>query len=503
MNSREPSSGNVSQSFAWTVMACIVILFAVRNVPWNLGGFDQAKQAYVSYEIVGEGQWLHQHTPRGNFATKPPLAGWISALVFRLTGSTSWDIAWRGPVFLCAMVLLFSLYREGSRLYGGRVGGLLAAGAFGFTTFTPRLATLVRTDMMLALLIYLTGLLVLRKSSGEPWTPRDRWQIFLLVLATQMTKGPIGYGFLLPGLVAFWFLTRRLGLANRTWSGALSWFAPLVFFGAWIGLGVIQHEGFYEQVVLREFMGRFTVGERAVHHNFPPGFYTLHLLGWMVISSVLMIGLVCVREVRAAFRTDRQLLWLATWAIGGLVFMESVPSKRFDRIFPAVAPLCLMLPAMARHLPARRLFGQPFGKIATLASVGGMAIAGGYAGWCIFQAYDTKRGDLVEFGSRVRDLTNGRVERLAIVSGPDEAMLMYAGGRKFTRMDDALRGWHAGRVDWLLLARGDFDRVSAMLGRHEILIEVGKASAKQSGYVLVRRPGGADRVTEEGGGRAR
>src|SRR5258708_14006164 len=57
----------------------ILAFFLCRNLPWNLDDYDQAKQAYVSFEMVHEGHWWYQHTPVGKAATKPPLAGWISA----------------------------------------------------------------------------------------------------------------------------------------------------------------------------------------------------------------------------------------------------------------------------------------------------------------------------------------------------------------------------------------------------------------------------------------
>src|SRR5690242_9203478 len=65
--------------FMLTVVAATLAMCAIRNLPWHLDDFDQAKQAFVSFEMVEGGQWWFQHTPSGDAATKPPLAGWISA----------------------------------------------------------------------------------------------------------------------------------------------------------------------------------------------------------------------------------------------------------------------------------------------------------------------------------------------------------------------------------------------------------------------------------------
>ena len=47
----------------WIVLCLIVGFFAMTNLPWILDDYDQAKQAYTSFEMIGQGHWLYQHTP--------------------------------------------------------------------------------------------------------------------------------------------------------------------------------------------------------------------------------------------------------------------------------------------------------------------------------------------------------------------------------------------------------------------------------------------------------
>ena len=75
--------------------ALIVVFFASTNIPWTLDDYDQAKQAYTSFEMVRQGHWLYQHTPNESVATEPPLVGWVSATVFEAT--RWWEGAWRIP----------------------------------------------------------------------------------------------------------------------------------------------------------------------------------------------------------------------------------------------------------------------------------------------------------------------------------------------------------------------------------------------------------------------
>src|SRR5216110_454937 len=112
----------------WTVAALIVVLFATANLPWQLDDYDQAKQAFTSFEMMKEGHWFYQHTPHEHVATKPPLMGWISAGIFSLT--RSWDAAWRLPSFLAAVAMSILLLRAASSAYGSTAGSIVLS-AFG------------------------------------------------------------------------------------------------------------------------------------------------------------------------------------------------------------------------------------------------------------------------------------------------------------------------------------------------------------------------------------
>ena len=81
------------QRTVWVVVAVSFLLFLIGNLPWQLDDYDQAKQAFTSFQMIKEGRWLYQQTPHEHVATKPPLIGWISAGLFALT--RSWDVAWR------------------------------------------------------------------------------------------------------------------------------------------------------------------------------------------------------------------------------------------------------------------------------------------------------------------------------------------------------------------------------------------------------------------------
>src|SRR4029453_12064072 len=124
---------------SWVIALVIILLFAIANLPWQLDDYDQAKQAFTSFEMIKEGHWFYQQTPHERVATKPPLVGWISAALFAIT--RSWEVSWRRPSFLAPGALAVVLFRAGPCAYGS-IAGLVALGAFGLNLLSPRLATL-------------------------------------------------------------------------------------------------------------------------------------------------------------------------------------------------------------------------------------------------------------------------------------------------------------------------------------------------------------------------
>src|SRR5213596_3823768 len=167
------------QRTVWAVAAVSFLLFLIGNLPWQLDDYDQAKQASTSVEMIKEGRWFYEQPPDERVATKPPLVGWVSAGLFAMT--RLWELSWRLPSLLAAVALAVLLFRTASAAYGS-IAGLVALSAFGLNLLSPRLATLVRTDMPLAFVIFLIGLLIWQKIQRQhEWTLRDQVYVFALL----------------------------------------------------------------------------------------------------------------------------------------------------------------------------------------------------------------------------------------------------------------------------------------------------------------------------------
>ena len=432
----------------WIVGALTITLFLIANLPWQLDDYDQAKQAFTSFEMVKEGRWFYQQTPHEHVATKPPLVGWISVGLFAAT--RSWDVAWRLPSFIAAIAMSILLFRVAAVAHGS-VAALIALSAFGLNLLSPRLATLVRTDMPLASVIFLIGFLIWRKiQKQEAWIPRDRFLIFALLTAAMLIKGPIVYAFLLPGIGLFEWWGRKTS-SPSAWCGWWPWLASLGIFLLWVVGGILFQPGFFDEVIMREFVARF--GE-TIHRSLPFYFYLPHLLHKFAPWSVLMIAVAILDlrarqwKIAAAFREmSPETFWLLCWSLGGLLAMSLIPSKRVDRIFPVIPPLCLLLAAQIGNSSVNEQLRARIYRWSAVALFLSILLTGGYTIAKVFSGYRDHRDALVVFGREVRHEAETHHWRYEVIGGKDEGVLLYLRRLYFVEPDDAIAKWKTGVID--------------------------------------------------------
>jgi 4-amino-4-deoxy-L-arabinose transferase-like glycosyltransferase len=474
----------------WLIVGISFLLFLIGNLPWQLDDYDQAKQAFTSFEMINQGHWLYQTTPHERVATKPPLVGWISAGLFAIT--RSWEIAWRLPSLLAAAAIAYVIFRVGRSAYGA-TAGLIAFAAFTLNLFSPRLATLVRTDMPLALTVFLVGILIWAKiRRNEPWSGMDQLKLLGLLTAGMLIKGPVVYAFLFPGMILF-ATTRWNGGAGRVWPGFWPWIASLGVFALWVGGGIGSVPGFYDQVVLREFLGRFG-GE--YHRAQPWFFYGPHLLHKFAPWSFLLIAIAAARFRMRPGRVGEWLQnipaerwWLICWVFGALVVMSVLPSKRVDRIFPIIAPLCLLLGAQVRVGLSRLEFRRNVYRWSAVSLVFGIVFTTSYVVWKVGSGYREHRDALVTFGNQVRKQVDAHGWRYAVVSSSDEGLLLYLRKMQFIGPDRAVSEWNDGKIDALVASAQDAAALIPKLNQNPTVAMRSRTSETRNAedYVLITK----------------
>ncbi len=484
----------------WFVSLLTIALFLLANLPWQLEDYDQAKQAFSSWQVVKSGRWLYQETPGGKVATKPPLVGWVSAALYQVT--RSWEIAWRLPSLAAACAIAWLLWRRAA-LFGG-TAALIALAAFSLNLLTPRLATLVRTDMPLALITFLVALLFFQKIRARAaWQPRERTALFLLLAASMVVKGPIVFAFVWPAMVLFVWRYRGDAIIRSVATGWWPWVLSFAIFVAWVVGGVETVPHFYNKVVLREFVGRFN---ETFHRPQPIFFYIPHLLHkwapWSLLLIVLLVAHFRAARMLPAMHGNRrrwwqtqlppELFWLLAWSLGGFVVMSCIPSKRVDRIFPVVPPLCLLLGAMIGIRPSEFLQRgmQPAPKVlarwCTITLFAAMMFATGYAALRIVSGIRKQRDALVKCGREFRARATENHWRYGVLKTSTEALVFYLDVPGFTNESDALQHWNAGELDALI---GSERKVRSILSElnHGQTSDFCQKPKDRTRYIIVER----------------
>ncbi len=145
--------------------------------------------------------------------------------------------------------------------------------------------------------------------------------------------------------------------------------------------------------------------------------------------------------------------WLLLWSFTGLIIMSLVPSKRVDRIYSAIPPLCLLLAAQVAVVlsDADRRRNYMRWIVAALGSA--ILFTGGYTVLKVSFGYRDHLDALRRFGETVRAEATAHNWRYEVISGlsGSEGMLLYLGRRHFIEPEDAVREWNSGTLDALVV----------------------------------------------------
>jgi hypothetical protein len=275
--------------------------------------------------------------------------------------------------------------------------------------------------------------------------------------------------------------------------------------------------GFFDEVVVREFLGRF--GE-SIHRPQPLYFYLPHLVHKCAPWSILLIAIAIFDlasrrwKIGTVFREiSPDMFWLLCWSLGGLVVMSLIPSKRVDRIFPIAPPLCLLLAAqigsrgscsdgsvsrlstsvdsdLTGHKPvATENRAMLIYRWTAGALILAIFFTGGYATWKVVTGYRDHRDALAIFGRDVRREAETRRWRYEVVSVKDEGLLLYLQKTRYIQPDRAVAEWNAGNLDALVVSREKASRLMPQLRNASLSKLESNDRREEQGmsYVLITR----------------
>jgi len=174
--------------------------------------------------------------------------------------------------------------------------------------------------------------------------------------------------------------------------------------------------------------------------------------------------------------------------------MSLVPSKRVDRIFPVIPPLCLLLAAqvssgfssLRRADALSRTGWRLYLAIALLFAI---LFTGGYTIWKVVTGYRDHRDALAVFGRNVRREAEARHWRYEAVSAKDEGLLLYLRKTHYLAPDGAIAEWNGGNLDALVVSTEKAPVLLRDLQRAAIfqLKSIERREEESKGYLLITR----------------
>ena len=168
-----------------------------------------------------------------------------------------------------------------------------------------------------------------------------------------------------------------------------------------------------------------------------------------------MLGF-CIAEIRRNKRLIVRAItpatsWLLLWSFTGLAIMSLVPSKRVDRVYSVVPPLCLLLAAQVASVPSDAEHRRKYMRWLVAALAFAVLFTGGYTAWKVTFAYRDHLDGLCRFGDKVRAEATAHGWRYEVISGfsGSEGMLLYLERPHFVEPEEAVRQWNSGALDAL------------------------------------------------------
>ena len=250
---------------------------------------------------------------------------------------------------------------------------------------------------------------------------------------------------------------------------------------------------------MKEFLGRFS---QTVHRPQPVFYYLPHLLQkfapWSVL--ILALGVLSFPRTRSGIRNlfrqaNPDIFWLVCWSFTGFIVMSLVPSKRVDRIYPAVPPLCLLLAAQLGGSLRIRQMGERALKWSAVALLFSILFTGSYVTGKVLSDSRDNANHLEVFSRAVNEQSvahHWHYEVIAGGAGGSEGMLLYLQKPHFIKPDEAVQEWNRKALDALVVPKKKISELMGDLQNAVItpLRSIDRKTDPQVGYVLVTK--GAD-----------
>jgi hypothetical protein len=172
--------------------------------------------------------------------------------------------------------------------------------------------------------------------------------------------------------------------------------------------------------------------------------------------------------------------------------MSLVPSKRVDRIYPVVPPLCLLLAAQIAGDFRIRQTDERVLQWSAAALLFSIVFTGGYTAAKVLSDYRDHADHLEVFSRAVNEQVVAHHWRYEVISGDGggyEGMLLYLQKPRFLQPSKAVEEWNGGALDALVVPKDKISELMPELQNAAVapLRSVDRKTDPQIGYFLVTR----------------
>ena len=166
--------------------------------------------------------------------------------------------------------------------------------------------------------------------------------------------------------------------------------------------------------------------------------------------------------------------------------MSCIPSKRVDRIFPVVPPLCLLLAALIGS--SRRERVARWSAVTVLAAI---LFSGSYTLFKVGYGFRKHRDVLVKCGRDFRQRAAERGWNYEVLLDRDEGLVIYFDRPGFLDRGREVQRWNANQLDALVLPEKIHAQILPQLkeANRVIALDLCRSSDTHARYVALVRPG--------------
>ena len=281
----------------------LVVFGQGLNAPFV--GMQEPRQAQLIQDTLLRHHWLLAFDCYGMMNPKPPLYGWLSALIAESAGGRVTEaIARDGSLLAGAALATIVLFWTMANV--GRTAGLFAygflLGSYGFASF----ATVAIADMLMSFLLFGAYCIVYPAIIAPAPTGRAILAGILLGLAV-LTKGPVAIVLYALAIVLFMILTGQNPV--KAWRNSWFWLVFVTAFliaAPWYALAAREYGEQFISVVFAENLGHAFSAASTYGTGRPHG-----------------ISFIPIRLIRAALPSVFMLIPLGVAAIFGCIHQSA------------------------------------------------------------------------------------------------------------------------------------------------------------------------------------